>query len=63
MTTVVVTKKGGTACIAADTLATYGDMRESAELIENSDKLVRIGDAWVAPTGPASDSTAPRRPS
>ncbi|MEM1451306.1 MAG: hypothetical protein AAGI22_19465 [Planctomycetota bacterium] len=54
MTTVVVTKKGGTACIAADTLATYGDMRESAELIENSDKLVRIGDAWVAPTGPAS---------
>ena len=54
MTTVVVTKKGGIACIAADTLATYGDMRESADLIANSDKLVRIGDAWVAPTGPAS---------
>jgi len=54
MTTVVVTKKGGYACIAADTLATYGDMRESAEMIANSDKLVRIGDAWVAPTGPAS---------
>jgi ATP-dependent protease HslVU (ClpYQ) peptidase subunit len=54
MTTVVVTKKNGQACIAADTLATYGDMRETAELIANSDKLVRIGDAWVAPTGPAS---------
>lgn len=54
MTTVVVTKKSGIACIAADTLATYGDMQESAELIANSDKLVRIGDAWVAPTGPAS---------
>ena len=54
MTTVVVTKKSGIACIAADTLATYGDMRESADLIANSDKLVRIGDAWVAPTGPAS---------
>ena len=54
MTTVVVTKKGGIACIAADTLATYGDMQESADLIANSDKLVRIGDAWVAPTGPAS---------
>lgn len=54
MTTVVVTKKSGIACIAADTLATYGDMRESADLIANSDKLVQIGDAWVAPTGPAS---------
>lgn len=54
MTTVVVTKKSGFVCIAADTLATYGDMRESADLIENSDKLVQIGDAWVAPTGPAS---------
>ncbi len=54
MTTVVVTKKSGFACIAADTLATYGDMRESSDLIANSDKLVRIGDAWIAPTGPAS---------
>lgn len=54
MTTVVVTKKAGFACIAADTLATYGDMRESADLIVNSDKLVRLGDAWIAPTGPAS---------
>ena len=54
MTTVVVTKKSGFVCIAADTLATYGDMRESADLIANSDKLVQIGDAWVAPTGPAS---------
>ena len=54
MTTVVVTKKSGFVCIAADTLATYGELRESADLIENSDKLVQIGDAWVAPTGPAS---------
>lgn len=54
MTTVVVTKKAGFACIAADTLATYGDMCESADLIVNSDKLVRLGDAWIAPTGPAS---------
>lgn len=54
MTTVVVTKKSGVACIAADTLATYGELEESAELIANSDKLVAIGDAWVAPTGPAS---------
>ena len=54
MTTVVVTKKNGVACIAADTLATYGDLREPAELVENCDKLVAVGGAWVAPTGPAS---------
>ncbi|MDG1048933.1 MAG: hypothetical protein P8M11_03455 [Planctomycetota bacterium] len=54
MTTVVVTKKNGVACIAADTLATYGDLREPADLVATSDKLVRVGEAWVAPTGPAS---------
>lgn len=54
MTTVVVTKKNGVVCIAADTLATYGDLKEPADLVASSDKLVQIGDAWVAPTGPAS---------
>lgn len=54
MTTVVVTKKNGVACIAADTLATYGDLREPADLVASSDKLVQVGEAWVAPTGPAS---------
>ena len=53
MTTVVVTKKSGIACIAADTLATYGDMQESAELIANSDKPSASA-TWVASTGPAS---------
>jgi ATP-dependent HslUV protease subunit HslV len=54
MTTVVVTRKDGIACIAADTRAAYGDTREGADLICNSDKIVRAGDAWLAPTGPAS---------
>jgi ATP-dependent HslUV protease subunit HslV len=54
MTTVVVTRKDGHACIAADTRAAYGDTREGADLICNSDKIVRAGDAWLAPTGPAS---------
>lgn len=54
MTTVVVTKKNGVACIAADTLATYGDLKEPADLVASSDKLVQVGEAWVAPTGPAS---------
>jgi ATP-dependent protease HslVU (ClpYQ) peptidase subunit len=54
MTTVVVTRKDGLACIAADTRAAYGDTREGADMICNSDKIVRAGDAWLAPTGPAS---------
>lgn len=54
MTTVVVVRKGRLACIAADTLAKYGDAAEPAAYIANHDKLVQVGDAWLAPTGPAS---------
>ena len=54
MTTVIVTRKNGKVCIAADSLAKYGSTLESASLIANSDKLVQVGDAWLAPTGPAS---------
>ena len=52
MTTVVVTKKNGVACIAADTLATYGDLREPADLVASSDKLVQVGEAWSPPRAP-----------
>jgi ATP-dependent protease HslVU (ClpYQ) peptidase subunit len=54
MTTVIVTRKNGKVCIAADSLAKYGSTLESANLIANSEKLVQVGDAWLAPTGPAS---------
>jgi len=54
MTTVVTVRKNGRVCIAADTLARYGDQLEPAENIANSDKLVTIGDTLLAPTGPAS---------
>lgn len=54
MTTIVAVRKGNRACIAADTLAKYGDAREPAAYIANHDKLLRIGDAWLAPAGPAS---------
>lgn len=54
MTTIVAARKGNRACIAADTLAKYGDSRESADYIANHDKLVAVGDAWLGPTGPAS---------
>jgi len=54
MTTVVVARKNGIACIAADTLARYGSTREDASHIANSDKILRAGGAWLCPTGPAS---------
>ena len=54
MTTVVVVSKANQICIAADTLASYGSQKESAEYIANADKILRVGDSYLAPTGPAS---------
>lgn len=54
MTTIVVARKGSKACIGADSLAKYGSTLEHAGLIENSEKLVGVGGAWLGPTGPAS---------
>ena len=54
MTTIVVVRKGRHACIAADTLARYGSTRESADYIANAEKILQVGDTYLAPTGPAS---------
>jgi ATP-dependent protease HslVU (ClpYQ) peptidase subunit len=54
MTTVVVVRKNGRACIAADTLARYGSTTERAAYIANHDKIVSVDDVFLAPTGPAS---------
>ncbi|MAE27594.1 MAG: MFS transporter [Planctomycetes bacterium] len=54
MTTTIVVAKDGQACIAADTLARYGSTTETADLIENHDKLLRVGETVLAPCGPAS---------
>ena len=59
MTTVVLVTKNGRACLAADTLARYGESKEPAKLIANHDKIVSVGDSssgevFLAPTGPAS---------
>jgi ATP-dependent HslUV protease subunit HslV len=54
MTTIVVVRKGSAACIAADSLAKYGETRESAAYVANYEKLLQVGDTWLGPTGPAS---------
>ena len=54
MSTVVVVKKGGRACIAADTLTTWGHTLEPSEFVENHEKIGRFGDSYVASVGHAS---------
>jgi ATP-dependent protease HslVU (ClpYQ) peptidase subunit len=54
MSTIVAVKKNGWAAIAADTLTTWGSMKESAEHVENSDKILQFQDNYLAFIGSAS---------
>jgi ATP-dependent HslUV protease, peptidase subunit HslV len=54
MTTVVAVKKNGFVAIAADTLTMWGNMKESAAHIENSEKILKFQDNYLAFTGSAS---------
>lgn len=54
MTTIVVVKKAGIAAIAADTLTKWGSVRESADYIVNSDKIIKVGASHLAVAGDAT---------
>lgn len=54
MSTIVVVKKNGLATIAADTLTTFGNTKESAEYIVNSEKIFAYKDNYLGVTGSAS---------
>jgi ATP-dependent HslUV protease, peptidase subunit HslV len=54
MTTVTVVKKGGRIAIAADTLTKWGGGKESADYVANHEKIIRVGDSYVAITGSAT---------
>jgi ATP-dependent protease HslVU (ClpYQ) peptidase subunit len=54
MSTIVAVKKDGYVSIAADTLTTWGNMKESAEHLENSNKILEFQDNYLAFTGSAS---------
>ena len=51
MTTLVVVRKGQHVCIAADTLATFADMKEPAAHVVNHDKIIQVGDAYLGGPG------------
>lgn len=54
MSTVVVVKKNGLIAMAADTLTKAGNSRESAEYVVNHNKIVQVGDNYIALAGPTS---------
>jgi len=54
VTTVTVVKKGGIVAIAADTLIKWGSAKESAAYIANHEKILRVGESYVAVTGYAT---------
>jgi ATP-dependent HslUV protease subunit HslV len=49
-----VVKKDGIAAIAADTLTKWGSAKESAAYITNHEKILRVGDSYLAITGSAT---------
>jgi len=54
MSTIVVVKKGGTAVIAADTLTTCGNTKESAEYVINHEKVFSYQGSYLGITGSAT---------
>jgi ATP-dependent protease HslVU (ClpYQ) peptidase subunit len=58
MTTIAVVKKNGFAAIAADTLTTFGSLKESADYIINHGKIFRYRDNYIATSGWAASQHA-----
>jgi len=54
MSTIVVTKKDGKAVIAADTLTTCGNTKESAEYIVNHKKIIKYKEHFIGISGSAT---------
>lgn len=54
MTTVTVVRKDGRIAIAADTLTKWGGGKESADYVANHEKIIRVGDSYIAITGSAT---------
>jgi len=54
MSTVTVVKKNGNIAIAADTLAKWGSEKNSAKYVVNHEKILEVGENYIAITGPAA---------
>ena len=47
MSTIVAAVKNGVACIAADSLTSFGDTKQSAEFVVNSDKILSLANSSI----------------
>lgn len=54
MSTVVVVKKGGKACIAADSLTSFGDLRLGNEYEADNDKILAYKSGYIGIVGSAA---------
>ena len=51
MTTLVMVEKDGDACIAAESLTSFGMTQMSAKYVENHEKILHVGDAYLGFVG------------
>lgn len=54
MTTVVVVRRNGVACIAADSLTTFGEQKLPPQYDRHSDKIQSVGDGAISIVGSAA---------
>ena len=54
MSTVVVVRKKGQACIAADSLTSFGDTKQSSEFVADADKILHFKDFYLGIVGSAA---------
>jgi len=57
MSTIVVVRKAGRACIACDTLATIGSIKQKAHYAADPDKIFQFQDSWIGTVGYAVHNT------
>ena len=58
MSTIVAVEKEGSVAIAADSLTTWGSAKESAQYVDNYQKIIQVGDSYLAISGPTSAKLA-----
>jgi len=54
MSTVVVVRKNDTACIAADSLTSFGDTKQSADFVSDANKIIHFEDFYLGIVGSAA---------
>ena len=57
MSTIVAVKKNGSACIAADTLTTFGELKQPCEFDITHDKIHKYKDCYFGIVGSAAHHT------